>query len=64
MHRPRDVAQIVDPLIEEQIGPDMSASRLESHDLSSGDDRRRNRRFPVVIRSAGLNSCSMSALAC
>src|ERR1017187_1505688 len=32
MHRPRDVAQIVDPLIEEQIGPDMSASRLESHD--------------------------------
>lgn len=29
------------------VGPDKSASRLESHDLSSFEDRRRNRRFSV-----------------
>jgi hypothetical protein len=31
------------------ISPAMSASRLESHDLSSGEDRRRNQRFAVLI---------------
>jgi hypothetical protein len=33
-----------------EISPYKSAWRLESHDLSSGNDRRRNRRFLVTDR--------------
>jgi hypothetical protein len=34
------------------ISNEKSALRLESHDLASGEDRRRNRRFSLPIHAA------------